>query len=267
MGINNLKIFDSHVHIGDAGLCKHILATTIYKNKYKLYSCIDPKVVEETDNYLQQLDAYYAMPLVFKELSVTDANIYLSNVITKYDNGIGVFLLENNTNDLTIYRQNILKEHFLLHHEDEWFLRTDSYDFLNNTNGFLILHCRDRVRISYVDFLRKQFPNMNIIIAHMGRNVFNDYNFNIGVIEHFKNDDKIIMDISTVEDINVIKMGIKLLGVERVLFGSDFPFSVAPGVDIEVFLWFLDKLKLNDSQIEKIIYENSNNIKKTLKRV
>jgi len=75
------------------------------------------------------------------------------------------------------------------------------------------------------------------------------------------------MDVSTVEDINIIKIGIKLLGVERILFGSDFPFSVAPGVGLEKFLWFLDKLKLKESEIEKIIYQNSNNIAKTLKKV
>lgn len=265
--VNNLKLFDSHIHIGDPNLCRQILDATIYKNKYKLYSCIDPQVVEETDLYLQQLEAFYAMPMIFKEVSVAESNIYLSNVITKYNNGIGVFLLVNNNDDLGIYNLNILKEHFLLHHEEEWLLRSDSYDFLNSTEGYLILHCRDRVRIPYVDFLRKQFPNMNIILAHMGRNVFNDYSFNTEVIEHFKNDGKIIMDVSTVEDINIIKMGVKLLGTDRVLFGSDFPFSVSPGVKVEKFLWFLQELGLRESEINKIVYDNSLNIAKILKKV
>lgn len=264
--VNNLKVFDSHVHIGDAKLCKQILDTTIYKDKYKLYSCIDSKVVVETNNYLQQLDGFYAMPLVFKEVSVSDSNIYVTNIDEKYCNGIGVFLLENNNNNLSIYRYNILKEHFLLHHEDEWTVRSDSYDFLNETNGFLILHCRDRIRIHYIDFLLKQFPNMNIIIAHMGRNVFNDFDFNVEIIEHFKNNERIIMDISTVIDINIIKLGIKLLGAERMLFGSDFPYSMTPDVSVEKFLQFLTELKIKESEIDKLMYENSNNIAKTLKR-
>lgn len=264
--IDNLKIFDSHVHIGDAKLCKKILETTIYKQKYKLYSCIDPLVVEETDDYLHQLDGFYAIPLVFKEMSVSNSNIYVSEIDKKYSNGVGVFLLENNDCDLDIYRYNILKEHFLLHHEDEWCNRTDSYDFLNSTNGFLILHCRDRVRISYIDFLHKQFPNINIIIAHMGRNVFEDYKFNVEIIEHFKNNDKIIMDTSTVLNASIIKLGIDLLGIERILFGSDFPFSVLPGVKVENFYMFLNDLNLKESLLEKLMYKNSNNILKSLKK-
>lgn len=58
-------IIDAHVHIGEKTWCKKIIETSEFRNLYRIYSCIDPEVISETNVFLNDVDKYFAIPLFF----------------------------------------------------------------------------------------------------------------------------------------------------------------------------------------------------------
>lgn len=266
--INNLRVFDSHLHIGCSQECKQILETSIYLQKYRLYSSINPLTVEYTPKYLNQLDGFFGIPIVFKEISIEESNKYTRNVCSSYKNAIEIMLIRENISTIdNIYELNILKEHFLLHNEKEMNLRLFSYDLLNSTEGFLILHCRDRIRIDYVKKLISFFPKMNIIIAHMGRDVYENELFSNNIIDNFYSNEHIYFDTSTIINSNIVNYGLKKVGSDRIIFGTDFPYEKNPDFNVKKCIDVISNLKLDDASFEKLMFKNANDISMRVKKI
>lgn len=258
-----MKIIDSHVHIGDYLRIKEILKNTKYINKFRLYSAINPDVIIMQNKYLDDTTGYFAIPIVFKEIDIFEENNYVINKIMRDERALPVPLIDQNRRFVEGYSL-IFKEHFLLHNYLDMKLREDTYTYLNKWGGFLLLHSDDSIRIPYIKKLINNYPYMNIIIAHMGRNVFEDYQFSADVIDHFYKNENILFDTSTITNPEIIKYGIARCGSERILYGSDFPYEKKVTDIEENFIRVLYKLKSGD--FENIVYNNSNKIKKYCKR-
>lgn len=216
---------DSHIHIGDSITIKKILGNTIYKGKYKLYSSIKYETLTQQKEYLENLNNFFAIPIIFKEINVEKENQYIVSFCDGINKGIPVYLISNNKQFKDTFIASIMKEHFLLHNAAEYKYRTLFYEYLNNKYGFLILHCKDNIRIDYIKLLRRNFQHMNIIIAHLGRNTIESQQDIELILNQFKYDDNIYFDISTINSINTILTSIKIVGATRILYGSDFPYS------------------------------------------
>lgn len=258
-----MKIIDSHVHIGDYERVKNILENTIYLNKYRLYSAIDPNAVLNTNNYLNDTEGYFAIPIVFKEIDIAEENAFLEEHAKNNKEALAVPLIESNNKSINSL---IYKEHFLLHDYNDFESRYDTYSFLNENGGYLLIHCDDRIREEYINKLTRMFPNMHIIIAHMGRNVYEDYEFSENIINQFYSRDNIMFDTSTITKPEILKYGISKCGPERIMYGSDFPYEKKPTDKEEKFMRILHTLGLSSNNMEKITYENANKIKKYCKR-
>ncbi len=115
-----------------------------------------------------------------------------------------------------------LKEHFLLHPIDKCEERKIYYDFLNDNELLLILHCKDVGRIEYIIELREKFPKMYIQIAHLGVNR-RDINKTKILLEKFSKDDHVYYDVSTVFDFRFIAEVCPMIS-KQLLFGTDAPY-------------------------------------------
>ena len=258
-----MKIIDSHVHIGEYERVKTILENTIYLNKFRLYSAINPNVVLQTEKYLDTTEGYFAIPIVFKEINIAQENAFLQEYGKNNTSALIVPLIEPNTDNINSL---IYKEHFLLHEYEDFESRYNTYSFLNKNNGYLLIHCDDKIRIEYINKLINWLPNMHIIIAHMGRNVYEDFNFSANVIDQFYNKENIMFDTSTITNPEILKYGISKCGTRRILYGSDFPYEKKITDSESNFTKILYTLGLNIGDIENITYENAKSIKKYCKK-
>lgn len=256
-------LIDTHIHIGDRDECHYIVNNSKYRNIYRLYSCIKPDVILETDRYLQDVDKYFAIPLFFFETDIDEANTKLIDKVENDKKAIPVLLLPRNnsvekTSEMMNYR--ILKEHFSLHSPSDISDRNESYDYLSQIGGILLLHTLENDTLSHVQRLRKEFPNMIILLAHLGRNSRCDYEFTKNVIDNLYHDDKIITDISTVNNELLIRYAIDKYGKDRVLYGSDFPFEKESNCCEEDFMQAALKANLNDDEKECLFYKNAERV-------
>lgn len=261
-------VIDAHVHIGEREWCKKIIENSKYKDLYRIYSCIDPEVISETNDFLKEVDKYFAIPLFFCETNIEEANNKLITKINNDKNAIPILLLPNSDNikDLVLrLNYNILKEHFTLHNPNNYLERAQSYEYLSEKNGYLLLHTFTKDTITYVKKLRDNFPNMKIIIAHLGRDPKQTPEFIKNTINTFYGDDKIYTDISTITNPDLINYVVKKISSSRVLYGSDFPFSTEKGTRTSDFIKTINEANLTSSENDDLLYKTADNIINTSK--
>lgn len=261
-------IIDSHVHIGDRDLCEYTVKNSPYKDIYRAYGCIDPEVVSTTSEFLKDVDRYWAIPLFFCEYDIDKTNEDLLNQIKNDEKAVPILLLTKNESldrlkDMMQYK--IIKEHFMLHSPLDITDRDDTYDYLSQIEGYLLLHTLSKHTVEHIQNLRKEFPNMNIITAHLARNNVCDYDYTCGVIDLFKNDDRIFADISTVHNPLLIKYAMEKYGKDRLMYGSDFPFEKPVGVKESDFIQVVLDAKLKEDELESLYHETAERIERDAK--
>lgn len=255
-----MKYIDTHVHIGEYHKIKEILQNSPFKKQYRLYSAIDAEVIKFAESYLGQCEAFLVMPIVLKELNIEVENDYVLEFCEQKAKAIPMLLVGDSLKKYSENGIRFLKEHFLYHNSTEWEKRKKSYEYLNSIKGFLLIHSFDIERIEYIRNLRDKFPDMHIIIAHMGRNVWENYEFTISIINAFKLDLGILFDISTITNVEIIRYAIKTIGSKRLLFASDFPYEFKIGMNVQTFAQKINCLDISEEEKENIFYKNAINI-------
>lgn len=255
-----MHCIDAHVHIGDYKKVKSLLKTSTLRKKYRLYSSLDAEAMQFQESHISQYDYVFGIPIVLKEISTFDANKYLLEFSSLKKNVIPVYFVGSDRRFYETQKSIILKEHFIHHDWKDVKNRFDSYEYLDQQDGYLLLHSLASIRIEYVQFLRMNFPNMNIIIAHMGRDGENHFSYMHNILSNFKSDEHIYFDTSTITDIAQLQYAINMIGCDRILWGSDFPYDCRESVPYTN----LYRLDLVSSELEKILYKNA--LKITLKR-
>lgn len=219
-----MKKYDSHVHIGDYDITNNLLNNSKYKDKYRLYSAIDPEVIRQQDEYVRELEDFFVIPLFLKESEIMDCNKFVLNYCSN-NKGVPVLLVDNNKNFIDDYKIPFFKEHFLLHSNRDYKERSLYYNYLNDNKGYLLLHCKDDIRNEYVSKLLDEYNNISIIVAHLGRDVYENSQFIKNGLLMFKNDERVLFDISTINNLKNIDLALNIIGSERLLYGTDFPFE------------------------------------------
>jgi predicted TIM-barrel fold metal-dependent hydrolase len=99
--------------------------------------------------------------------------------------------------------------------------------------------------------LCKAFPKPTMIAAHMGGYQHWEY-----ALEYLANTDVYVdtSSVTTFVDDNLLKRLFNTFGWDRIIFGSDYPLF-NPGTEIQQLS---KRLKLNDSQLEKLLYTAGN---------
>lgn len=104
----------------------------------------------------------------------------------------------------------------------------------------------------------EKYPAIKIIVHHAGAMV----PFFAGRIDHilpqqqaqaFK---KFYVDTAILGNAPALQLAIDYYGIDHVLFGTDAPFGVKPAGATELIVEAIEKLKLKNSDLEKIYYKN-----------
>lgn len=252
-----MKYIDAHMHIANLPETKRMLENTIYGKKYKIYSSISLNIISKTSEYIDQLSKFYAIPFILKETNIKRANDYVRNFCNENPNAVFVPLIDENKMESFESMAKVFKEHFLIHDYRNWKDRSDYYSFLSEKENYIIIHCKDGIRIEYIQNLRNNFPRMHIIIPHMGRDVYENYSFSRDVIDVFLKDEYVTFDTSTITDVNILKYGIQKLGYDRLSFGSDFPLEFKYVPSLRSLIERFEFLKISDDNMDKLFYMNA----------
>ena len=120
------------------------------------------------------------------------------------------------------------KEHFLIHEMDDVEKRAPYYEYLDRHGKILVLHCKDKGRLEYMEALRHRYPNMYIQAAHLGVDRKNIEETKL-LFERFAEDSHVYFDVSTVYDLNFIAENCLSIR-NQVLYGTDCPYVLQENV-------------------------------------
>lgn len=170
-----------------------------------------------------------AFGLVFPELSFQQRSNYILECYKKYPEKVIPFAQINDSFEFLDKNKNIfkgIKEHFLLtkNMNDKQLL--EKYDYIQEHHLPLLIHPSSRNSVSKIRKIIDYFPNITIILAHCGRKkIFSTIEIIQEVIPFLKKFDNVFFETSTVNNSDAITQIVKEVGKERVLFGSDRPFT------------------------------------------
>ena len=102
-----------------------------------------------------------------------------------------------------------------------------------------LIHTRSDLRYAYIRDIVHNFPSLKIEVAHMARARPGDVSFMIEMLEALAPFPHVSFDTSTVRQSQVVEAAVKIVGPERILYGSDFPF-------------FMDELGIEDIMEQQI---------------
>ncbi len=260
-----MKIFDAHVHIFPEKIAEKATNATGDYYGVPMYS------VGTLQNILKEVRSGKITKCLIhstatKSEQVKSVNDYISSLCREYSNefiGFGTIHPDfedipaevNRIIDLGLYGIKIHSDfqHFAL--DDE-----KAFPIYESAKGKLpiLFHIGDRnTDFSHPKKLRKIhdiFPDLTIIAAHLGGySVWDEGDKYLAGL-----DGNIYFDVSSAlefMDLNQAKRIILKHGTDRILFGSDFPMH-----DPKNTLRLLESLKLSDSDMEKILYKNAENL-------
>jgi predicted TIM-barrel fold metal-dependent hydrolase len=145
-------------------------------------------------------------------------------------------------------RQDICSEEFF-----------DSYAVLEKYGWPLWLHCGTNIEQRLLESILPAFPNLRLVLCHMSDPMAYGFNLQQTVqrLKKFRDyikSETVYYDISAVRadhDIEFLAQTVDIAGVEKCIFGSDFPFS-----NPEQILQAIEKIKLTVQERELIFHKN-----------
>lgn len=143
--------------------------------------------------------------------------------------------------------------------EDKKYL--EALGVLEELNKPLIIHASNKNRKEVLTFIGTKYPRLRVIIAHAGRRfpfsssgVFDE---SVPLCKKFKN---FYLETSNIGEPDAIANLTKEIEIERILYGSDFPFCS----DLNYKGFYENDLNtyahLSEEQIRKICYENARHL-------
>lgn len=93
----------------------------------------------------------------------------------------------------------------------------------------------------------KKFPKIDFVFTHTGY-----YEFGFSTIEAVKNLPNVWVETSGQMDVQVLQKAVEVLGSERVVFGTDWPYKPV-NLEVEKF----EELGFSIPQLENIFYKNA----------
>lgn len=135
----------------------------------------------------------------------------------------------------------------------------ESYEILEKYGLPLILHAGENRVDRIKKDIMKDTPNLLIILAHLGADFPENNNFKprLGQVKEtltaLREYQTIYFDFSAIEDMEILKMAIDIVGPKRLIWGSDAPFIENP-FD---FGKYYKELGLSTEDMEDIFFRNA----------
>ncbi len=222
------EIIDSHTHIGlDSFLAEPIPAEKLKRPAFqdRMFNTFDTLIARLDTNGVQKAIAF-GFPL--KEIDRAQANEYVLAAYRAYPDRIIPFaLVGDDVEDwlrqgaMGFKQQNIL-------YAPERFDLIRAYHIMAEAGVPMLIHFRAGEGFSVpeqVETILRQVPRLKLIVAHMGRNTPNTSDKVEAALLGLRDEPNVIFETSTVRDPAVIARAVEIVGMNRVVFGSDYPFN------------------------------------------
>ncbi|MCK9218146.1 MAG: GNAT family N-acetyltransferase, partial [Firmicutes bacterium] len=203
-------------------------------------------------------------PFPFKEIDLSRANKYILEAYKKNQElFIPFFLMSEGLTPKHLENSNIygVKEHFYVTGDLDKRVFFNIYDYLEQNGLFLLIHSKLNTIVHNISLIKNNFPGLKIILAHSGRKwPFTGDDVMETVIPELKNYKELYFETSTIRDSGVITAMVNQIGSQRILFGSDYPFS-KQGEDIYLTeLAIVDEASISDEDKINILCSNFKNL-------
>ena len=214
-----MEIIDAHIHMG--------LPEFVNKDEpnveYDLCCTYEQAINLMDENNVSRV---IALPIPYYQYDVKKSNDYILKAYKEYPERIIPFCriddnLEQNLLDKGFQgvKLHLLYENFNIKSIKKQLM------VIEDACVPIVLHAKFKNKVAQVEEILKYAPNINIILAHMGRGHLYTGEQVIENAMGLKKYPNVYMDTSTVGDIDVIVKCADIIGYDRVLFGSDYPFA------------------------------------------
>lgn len=257
----SMVIIDAHTHLG----LESFVVRPISEEKRKRPAFRD-SMENRLERLIAQMDANgvaqaVAFPFPLEEIDAARANTYVLEAHRAFPDRIVPFaLVGDDVEQWLEHGARGFKQHAILQNPDRFDLRR-AYRAMAEADVPLIIHARwhpegpgvaDQIRT-----ILEAAPTLRVIVAHMGRRTPNTGEGVRETLHHLRDEPGVYAETSTVRDPRAVECAVELLGEDRVMFGSDFPFNSYLDADpLAVELDVLARADLPPRVKEKILGTN-----------
>ncbi len=246
-----MKLIDAHMHIGKDSFCE--VENSDFK--YDLCSTYN-EIIDLMD--INNVDKAVVLPIPHKDFNIKMTNDYVWEAYEKYPDRLIPFcrIDEHLAENLNKGFRGV-KLHLLYEDIDIKNIKKE-LQIIEDANVPLIIHARFANKVKQIEQIFKYAPNINIILAHMGRGHLYTGEQTMDNALALKKYPNLYMDLSTVGDLQSIINVCEIIGFDRVIYASDYPFGKDYLGEKYNYTDELNTLKryLSDINAENIFYKN-----------
>lgn len=247
-----MNIIDSHIHIGKSDFCD---TSSVDLIKVLCNSCEETITLMNSNN----VEKAYVLPIPHRFINSQVTNTYVLESCKKYPDRFIPFcridenLEENLRNGFKGVKLHLVYEDITIKDLKR------QLQLIEDFGVPLILHAKYLGKVKQVEEILRIAPNLKLILAHMGRgHIYTSEQ----VVENaiaLKKYPNVFMDTSTVGDLKAIINVCEIIGFNRVLFGSDYPFGKSYYGKANFYSEELSALlnALNNKEKDLIMYDNA----------
>lgn len=249
------KLFDAHVHIGRQEDLDNNFSAARLKNALSTYSAMPLEAMNYWHEHLysgREISGVFAFPFPLQEINYIRANEYIVEAMLA-DRRVKGFLWTDQTDiKLTIEtfsnaeRKGVrffgVKPYYDILGKSNFETRMDEIlprkllEFINSEKLIMMLHTtgsgigEKHVR-DYVKFIGDKFPNIKIVLAHMGRHL-SVADFEAFMQSGLPEIPSVFLEMSSSSQPEIYMMVLeKAVLHKKLLFGSDIPFGLITGLE------------------------------------
>ena len=258
-----MKLIDAHCHMHKPDWVKRHSKNDFLIEEFNFLSS-EKEILANMDE--ANIDKTIIFPMPSIEVNLEAANLYTLFVSKLYPEKFIPFTIIDEQPEIWFklgvkgfkehtFGQRIQKDKYRKDIFSQKFKKT--YRFMEQIGFPLLLHAGEN-RIERIKYdILKDTPDLKIILAHLGADFPNTSGHipeitqvvkTLKELEVFSN---IYYDITAIRDLEIIKSAIEIVGIDKLIFGSDFPYEKP----IET-LKRIDELLLTDDQKSKLFYKN-----------
>ena len=246
-----MKIIDSHIHLGLQEFC----TSPKPDMPFDLYNSVEDTILL-MDRY--QIEKAVILPVPHVSFDAKRSNEYIFDAYRNYPMRFIPFCRINNE-----LEQNLAKgfqgvKLHLLYEGVELKQLKKELQIIEDAGVPLLLHALFKDKVEQVKKILKIAPNITIILAHMGRGHLYTGEQAVQNAIGLKAYPNVFMDTSTVGDIRSIINVCEILGYDRILYGSDYPFGRNIFKESYQYDYDIEQIRqaLSPPQCEMILHDN-----------
>lgn len=228
--------FDSHIHLGNLPIMlneetKDLLAYKEY-SKNTPENCIKKALANSVSKAV-----IFPFPIIEQDFALQ--NKIILDACQKYPYFFVPFLLPESACELEKKQNSFvgIKDHFYFDFHNQ-IQRSEVLEFAQSCGKYYIFHAHSKRWGERLSYICKNFPKLQVIIAHsarpapfLGTNIQNRIaEFNEIIPKKLL--DNFYFETSTIRDCNAIKAIVSTYGEEHVLWGTDFPYYSNKGENV-----------------------------------